>query len=95
MQKSGLYSLTVTDSVGCQDSALVLIGDPDSIRIYLGSIMVTCPGDEDGEAFVDSIQKGSAPFKKGSASFEKGSVTLLFMDSFQKGSAPFPKGIHD
>ncbi|MFB6306760.1 MAG: SprB repeat-containing protein, partial [Flavobacteriales bacterium] len=48
-QCAGTYTLIVRDANGCDDTASVEIGEPDSLNVTLSVDSVTCNGDCDGE----------------------------------------------
>ncbi|MEQ9187504.1 MAG: T9SS type A sorting domain-containing protein [Cryomorphaceae bacterium] len=45
---SGLYSVTVSDSNGCTDTAIVHVSDPDPLYATHIALPVSCHGNEDG-----------------------------------------------
>ena len=59
---SGSYSLTATDSKSCFNTMSVNITQPDSISISLDQDSVSCFGESNGIAFLDSISGGSGGF---------------------------------
>jgi gliding motility-associated-like protein len=68
---SGSYEVSVIDQNNCfsQDSVTIVINDPinpvtavlDSIHLYEGGFNVSCPGSEDGMAFI-TASGGSTPY---------------------------------
>ena len=55
----GTYSVTVTDSKGCVDSAQVSLVEPVALMISTTSLDVTCNGDTDG--FASASASGGTP----------------------------------
>ncbi len=50
---AGIYSVTVTDSNGCMNTALFEVTEPDTFYIIVDSIKnVTCDGSDDGAVFM-------------------------------------------
>ena len=58
----GSYTLTVTDSKSCSNAMVVDITQPDSIYITLDQDSITCFGESNGMAFLDSISGGTGDF---------------------------------
>ncbi len=58
---AGAYTVTVTDTTGCLDSASVTILEPDTIGYTITTNNATCNGDCDGTATVSAFG-GSAPY---------------------------------
>ncbi|TVR77966.1 MAG: T9SS C-terminal target domain-containing protein [Chitinophagaceae bacterium] len=57
----GLFSVTVTDSLGCEETASVELIFPNAPTIDFTTVSPTCIGDSDGSAMVN-ISGGTAPF---------------------------------
>ncbi|WMJ71929.1 PKD domain-containing protein [Cytophagaceae bacterium ABcell3] len=58
---AGVYTVTVTDSSGCQDTVSANVGQPDLIVLNTESTGVSCLDGDDGSASV-SVTGGTAPF---------------------------------
>ena len=58
----GSYTLTVTDSKACSNTMVVDATQPDSIYITLDQDSITCFGESNGMAFLDSISGGTGDF---------------------------------
>lgn len=56
---SGHYFVTITDGIGCQDSASIEIKDPEAIELIVDSQQPTCYGDEDGRLQI--LANGGTP----------------------------------
>lgn len=88
----GTYTLTVTDSAGCQDVASFTLTEPAALSLSLGAVSdVSCAGDADGSASV-TVSGGLAPYTYSWAttpaqstsmisSLSGGSYTLFVTDS--------------
>ncbi len=57
----GLYFVTVMDANGIQDTASVIINEPDSLSLQLNSTDLTCFGAQNGSAEV-RFEGGTAPY---------------------------------
>jgi hypothetical protein len=60
-QCAGFYSVVLTDSLGCTDTAMVTITEPDSLQLTLQSIGTSCAGCNNGE-LISNITGGTPPF---------------------------------
>lgn len=58
---AGNYTVTITDSNGCMDTATVSIGQPQSITATLSKSDISCNGGNDGTATVTTTG-GTAPY---------------------------------
>lgn len=58
---AGTYSVTITDSVGCNASTSVVITDPQDITFIISSFDPTCFGSCDGEAWINVVG-GTPPY---------------------------------
>jgi gliding motility-associated-like protein len=58
---AGTYTVTVTDSEGCQKTASVTLVNPQAVTLVTSFINVTCNGGTDGEATV-TVTTGTPPF---------------------------------
>ena len=58
---SGRYTVTITDSNGCSDSATAIINQPDDLVISISQTDVSCFGGNDGSV-ISSIIGGRKPY---------------------------------
>lgn len=58
---AGIYTIVVTDQVGCMDSTTVTINQPDSITVTITVQGASCNGDCDGSAIAVALG-GTAPY---------------------------------
>lgn len=56
---AGMYTLTVTDSIGCSTTASLTLLDPPTMNINSSSTNLNCNGDNDGNAMV--VATGGLP----------------------------------
>lgn len=70
---AGQYDVTVTDSLGCTETATIVIEEPTAISITPDSNNVTCNGLTDGKAWVNVT--GGTPASSGYVITWSGSVT--------------------
>lgn len=63
----GNYTLTVTDSRGCDLSETITVGEPAPIFTLSSSISTTCPNGDDGQAIVAT--SGGTPYPDGSYNY--------------------------
>ena len=59
---AGTYTVTVTDLVGCTDTAQVIITEPTQITATFDSESPTCFGDFDGELSINDVTGGSGDY---------------------------------
>lgn len=60
--QAGTYILTVTDSAGCQDTQMVVITEGAAMMADISQTDVSCFGNNDGSATVNSITNGEFPY---------------------------------
>ena len=72
---AGVYTVEVTDSNGCIDSAYVLIEQPASFAIWCTEQSVSCFGFSDGAIVVDSISGGTPGYSFSGDILDSGSLT--------------------
>lgn len=58
---AGMYSVTVTDSVGCSVSASGTIMEPDPLEVTIGGVPVVCGQGNTGSAFAN-VSGGTEPY---------------------------------
>lgn len=58
---AGMYSVTVTDSVGCTIAGTSTIMEPDPLEVTIGGVSVVCGQGNTGSAFAD-VSGGTAPY---------------------------------
>ncbi len=58
---AGIYSLVVTDSLGCTETSSAVISQPDPLLLIESSTDITCGGSCDGTAGI-LVQGGTAPY---------------------------------
>ena len=58
----GTYSYTIEDINGCSASATVLLTSPNALQLDLSSDTLSCNGDTNASAYIDSLYFGIQPF---------------------------------
>jgi len=58
----GTYTVTITDSAGCQSVLIITITDPAVPTLSMTSTPASCPGATDGTASVSILSGGASPF---------------------------------
>ena len=59
---AGTYTVTVTDNIGCTQTAQVILTEPDAIVLSTSATDVVCNGDCNGTTTVSITSGGTAPF---------------------------------
>ena len=59
---AGIYTVTITDSVGCTLEAVATIAAPDSLELSTQITNATCTTSGDGQGTVTVLQGGTAPY---------------------------------
>ena len=72
----GTYSLTITDSNGCTNTALQELSQPDSLKLDFSVVDVECFGEQTGSVEV-FIEGGTAPYL---INWETGSMDSMLFD---------------
>ncbi|MEZ4721143.1 MAG: LamG-like jellyroll fold domain-containing protein [Flavobacteriales bacterium] len=93
---AGIYSLTVSDDNGCQDSLQVTVTQPDTLKVDINVTNVTCFGFNDGVG-IAAASGGTGPYQyiwwvdgSGSAPCSGGFPCTHEIDSVATNLKPFP-----
>ncbi len=61
-EQAGMYSVTVTDELGCATVTSVQVID-EGVEAFIVSSIPTCPMESDGAIFIDAISGGNPPYE--------------------------------